>query len=323
VPSASPSASVVVAARDVLPYVDDLVGGLRRNAADDVEFVVVDDASRDGTRERLGDLLVHLPNSRLIEHPEPRGLSAARNTGLAASSGEVLLMIDGDDWTGPGYVAGLVRAMATLGVDFVKTGHVLEHGGRRTRVLPPTGAIGRPLVPRDHILPSHRSTMVDFTYAHSSAYSRRLLDAGLLHFREDFRTAEDRDWSWRLMLGADSLAAVDVPGYFYRRGVATSLTSIGDERQLDFLGAMRAIREILSRDPQGDDFMPKALRTEFALVYSHHERRRRLPQHLRDRMRRESQELLRSVPTPLFTSVARGMGPRRAAFLAMRRAGAA
>ena len=76
------------------------------------------------------------------------------------------------------------------------------------------------------------------------------VDAGLLHFTDGLRTAEDRPWIWRLHREAESFAVVGLLGVFYRRGVASSLTQIGDVRQLDFIRAFDQVVEETAQDPR-------------------------------------------------------------------------
>lgn len=62
---------------------------------DDLEIIVVDDGSLDGSYkivEKIND-----PRIKLIHHEENRGVCPARNTGIANSSGEWILPIDSDD----------------------------------------------------------------------------------------------------------------------------------------------------------------------------------------------------------------------------------
>ena len=123
--------------------------------------------------------------------------------------------------------------------------------------------------PRELILPADRSTSVDYAYAWAGIYHRRLVDRGLLHFTDGLRTAEDRPWIWKLHREAESCAVVGLLGVFYRRGVASSLTQIGDVRQLDFIRAFDQVVQETAEDPEADKLLPKAVRTYCAII-SHH-----------------------------------------------------
>ena len=61
----------------------------------DLEIVVVDDCSQDPiTLEALG----HDPRVRLVRHEVNRGVGAARNTGVQAARGELIALLDSDDY---------------------------------------------------------------------------------------------------------------------------------------------------------------------------------------------------------------------------------
>ena len=63
----------------------------------ELEMVVVDDGSSDGTRELLRELETRAdPPLRLIEHPQNRGKGAALRTGFEQATGDVVLIQDAD-----------------------------------------------------------------------------------------------------------------------------------------------------------------------------------------------------------------------------------
>ncbi|MEU5596597.1 glycosyltransferase family 2 protein [Streptomyces sp. NPDC020298] len=267
-----PKLSVIVPFYNVQQYAPDTLRSLRLNARSDFEFVLVDDHSKDETPailERAAEELSDVAQVRYIRHEKNGGLATARNTGLDAARGEYLTFLDGDDWLAPGYYAQLVAAIEELGCDFVRTDHVQATARARTVQRVPHGRRRRVMNPRDAILPADRTTSVDYAFAWAGVYHRRLLDRRLLHFTDGLRTAEDRPWIWKLHREAESFAVVSLLGVFYRRGVASSLTQIGDARQLDFIRAFDQVIEETAADPDADRLLPKAVRTYCAIIAHH------------------------------------------------------
>jgi glycosyltransferase involved in cell wall biosynthesis len=263
---------VIVPFYNVQQYAPDTLRSLRLNADRDFEFILVDDHSKDETPailERAAEDLSDVAQVRYIRHEKNGGLATARNTGLDAAQGEYLTFLDGDDWLAPGYLAELVSALDELGCDFIRTDHVQATARARSVSRVPVGRRWEAFDPREAILPSHRSTSVDYAYAWAGAYHRRLLDRGVLHFTDGLRTAEDRPWIWKLHREAESFAVVSLLGVFYRRGVASSLTQIGDVRQLDFIRAFDQVIEETAADREADRLLPKAVRTYCAIIAHH------------------------------------------------------
>lgn len=73
---------------------------LMEQTLQDVEFIFVDDASPDESRQILEGVLAKYPqrDARIITHAVNQGLPAARNTGLAEAKGEYIYHCDSDDW---------------------------------------------------------------------------------------------------------------------------------------------------------------------------------------------------------------------------------
>ncbi|CAM5261160.1 glycosyl transferase [Streptomyces spiroverticillatus] len=316
--------SVVVPFYNVQTYAPDALRSLRANAREDFEFLLVDDCSTDATPELLARAERDLPGAVLLRHERNGGLATARNTGLDAARGEYLTFLDGDDWLAPGYLGQLVDAIEDLGCDFVRTDHVQCTG--RTRVVQrvPHGRRGESMPPREAILPADRSTSVDYAYAWAGVYHRRLLDRGLLHFTDGLRTAEDRPWIWRLHREAESFGVVGLLGVFYRRGIASSLTQIGDVRQLDFIRAFDQVLEETARDSDARALLPKAVRTYCAII-SHHlgsaDDSKRFEPAVARKLRAMSAAALRRMPQGILAEALNAMDVDRATRLRRLRRG--
>ncbi|WP_431043943.1 glycosyltransferase family 2 protein [Streptomyces sp. P1-3] len=307
--------SVIVPFYNVQTYAPDTLRSLRANARDDFEFILVDDCSADETPEILERAERELPGAVLVRHERNGGLATARNTGLDAASGEYLTFLDGDDWLAPGYYEQLLDVIEDLGVDFVRTDHVQCTARARTIHRVPVGRRGVVMNPRDAILPADRSTSVDYAYAWAGMYHRRLADEGLLHFTHGLRTAEDRPWIWRLHREARTFAVVGLLGVFYRRGVASSLTQIGDVRQLDFIRAFDQVIEETARDPEADKLLPKAVRTYCAIISHHLGNIERFEPAVARKLRAMSAAAMKRMPQDILKDALNSMDYERAARL--------
>lgn len=316
-----PKLSVVVPFYNVQTYAPDALKSLELNAREDFEFLLVDDCSTDGTPALLERAARELPGAVLLRHERNGGLATARNTGLDAARGEYVAFLDGDDWLAAGHLARTVAAIEALGCDFVRTDHVQCTGKARSVRRVPYGPQSVVADPRSAILPADRATSVDYPYAWAGMYHRRLLDGGLLHFTDGLRTAEDRPWIWRLHREAESFAAVGLPGIFYRRGVSTSLTQIGDERQLDFIRAFDQVVSDVLADRESDLLLPKAIRTYCAIIAHHFGSIERFEPAVAKKLRSMSTEALGRMPQDVLDRVLDSMDVERASLLRRVRAG--
>jgi len=73
------------------------------------EIIVVDDGSRDGTFRTLSQFRDYI---KPLEHPENLGVSAARNTGIRASTSPLIAFLDSDDYWLPTKLAAQVAFFA-------------------------------------------------------------------------------------------------------------------------------------------------------------------------------------------------------------------
>ncbi|MFI0260556.1 glycosyltransferase family 2 protein [Streptomyces sp. NPDC017056] len=307
--------SVVVPFYNVQTYAPDTLRSLAANAREDFEFLLVDDCSGDETPQILARAEGELPGARVLRHEQNGGLATARNTGLDAARGEYLAFLDGDDWLAPGYYEQLLATIEELGCDFVRTDHVQCTGRARSVHRVPHGRRNVVLDPREVILPADRSTSVDYAFAWAGIYHRRLLDDGLLHFRHGLRTAEDRPWIWRLHREARSMAVSGLLGVFYRRGVASSLTQIGDVRQLDFIRAFDQVIEETAQDRDAERLLPKAVRTYCAIISHHLGSIERFEPQVARKLRAMSAAALKRMPQDVLKEALDSMDMQRASRL--------
>ncbi len=98
---------------------------------DDLEVIVVDDGSTDGTWALLTALAAK--DSRITPiHQENAGASVARNTGLDRCRGKYVRFVDADDALPEGSMAALLQSAEAHGSDLVLAAYTEVLAGKRT-----------------------------------------------------------------------------------------------------------------------------------------------------------------------------------------------
>jgi glycosyltransferase involved in cell wall biosynthesis len=90
-----PEISVVIPCYNEAATIEAILDAVRASEIQDKEIVVVDDASTDGTREKLRSLEGE-PGLRLIFQERNQGKGAALRTGFRAATGDVVIVQDAD-----------------------------------------------------------------------------------------------------------------------------------------------------------------------------------------------------------------------------------
>lgn len=105
-----PLVSVVMAAFDAARFVGDALASLSCQTVRDLEVVVVDDGSTDGTAEQVRRAARQDGRIRLLRLHRNRGQAAALNAGLDEARGRYLAILDADDAATPDRLAEQVTA---------------------------------------------------------------------------------------------------------------------------------------------------------------------------------------------------------------------
>lgn len=108
----APKISVIIPVYNVESYLDRCLTTVLTQTYENLEILLVDDASTDGSLELCAKYQKTDPRVKLIKRRENGGLSAARNSGLAHATGEYLTFVDSDDSIDTNYLATLYSALA-------------------------------------------------------------------------------------------------------------------------------------------------------------------------------------------------------------------
>jgi CDP-glycerol glycerophosphotransferase len=114
--------SVVVPVYNVEAYLAACLDSVLAQTVGDLEVVLVDDGSTDGSAAIARSYVARDPRFKLVSQANG-GLSKARNTGIDAATGEFLAFLDSDDMLPPNAYELLLGALDQTGSDFA-TGNV-------------------------------------------------------------------------------------------------------------------------------------------------------------------------------------------------------
>lgn len=89
--------SIIIPVYNVRSFITPCLESIQALPADQVELLLIDDLGNDKSMRIAKKLLEGRDNVVFLEHEQNRGLSAARNTGLDAASGDYILFLDSDD----------------------------------------------------------------------------------------------------------------------------------------------------------------------------------------------------------------------------------
>ena len=104
--------SVIIPVYQVEQTLEQCVGSVLHQDFEDMEIILVDDSSPDNCPQMCDSLQEKNPGIRVIHQPNG-GLSAARNTGIAAAKGEYITFVDSDDWLDDYTLRPLMEMLST------------------------------------------------------------------------------------------------------------------------------------------------------------------------------------------------------------------
>ena len=110
--------SVIVPIYNSRPYLEKCFRSIVNQSYQQMEIILVDDGSTDGSGELCDELCRRDERVRVI-HKKNGGTGSAKNAGLAAAHGEYIALVDSDDWIDTRAVEKLVSKVEETGADVV------------------------------------------------------------------------------------------------------------------------------------------------------------------------------------------------------------
>ena len=136
----NPLVSIIVPIYGVEKYIAQCANSLFLQTYDNLEFIFVNDCTKDNSIVILQEVIPHYPNRvkhvHIIEHDHNQGLAASRNSGVEAAHGEWLMHVDSDDFIDPTTVAECVKKAYEDHADYVVFGMMQEFKNNSFPMMP-------------------------------------------------------------------------------------------------------------------------------------------------------------------------------------------
>lgn len=120
-------ASVIVLSWNGMNDLQECLDAVRSQDFADLELIVVDNASTDGSADFVAS---HYPDARLIRNEQNLGFAAGNNRGLRAATGNVLVLLNQDTIVRAGWLQALVEALVCDARRGIVGGKALYPDGR-------------------------------------------------------------------------------------------------------------------------------------------------------------------------------------------------
>lgn len=254
-----PLISVIVPVYNVEDYLDQCLESIVNQSYTNLEILVVDDGSTDGSGALCDQWATRDQRIRVI-HQANGGLSAARNAALDVMHGEMVTMVDSDDVLHPSAIKVMVEAMLKNQASLV-IGDYTPFDSDSEPSWPTQGE--QPVAAR---FPQHRALLLIF-YQQGLTHSAwgRLYDASLF---EGIRypvgqNYEDLAIIYPLLLKCGRVAKINYTLYGYRQRPSSILGAFSPKRA-DVLDICENLEQLME---QQDPKYLKAVRSRLLSAY--------------------------------------------------------
>ena len=221
--------TIIIPVYNVEPYIEDCLKSVAAQTYNgDIECIIVNDCTPDNSCAIIEEFIGKYNGNikfKLLHHKENRGLSAARNTGIYAATGEYIYFLDSDDEITSNCIALLSAPLKEKKYDFV-IGDYCVVGADRNNF--PSILVTEDEMPTNTSIRKSYFAYKWYVMAVNKLYNAKFVKQEKLLFKEGI-IHEDDLWSFQLACLAQTMYIVREETYIYkiRNNSITTSTPIG------------------------------------------------------------------------------------------------
>ena len=188
-----PKISVIVPVYNVEAYLERSLNSLKNQTFKDLEFIIVDDGSTDGSAKIIKEFVKS--DKRFSYHKKKNGgLSDARNYGMKYATGKYLAFLDSDDYIDLDLYEKMYEKAVETKADVVEADFIWEYPNKQVKDISKVTDLGRLLVDIRVV-------------AWNKLYKKSLIDKIGVKFSKGLRY-EDVDWCYKIVPYIKKFASV-------------------------------------------------------------------------------------------------------------------
>ncbi len=226
-----PLVSVLIPVCNVEKYLAKCLDSVVGQTLREIEIIVINDGSTDGSPEIIRDFAGKDPRIQVIDKPNS-GYGSSMNIGLDRARGQYVAIVESDDFIDPDMLAALYRLSRNGTVDVVKANffNYYEEPGKPVALFPDRD---REMIP-DSGKPFTLRENGQISWGHpsvwSAIYRRVFLEENRIRFKEEKGGGwVDNPFFYETISKASGIMWTRTPYYYYRKTNTTSSSN----RQLD------------------------------------------------------------------------------------------
>ena len=224
--------SIIIPVYNVEPYIEECLQSVAdQTMTEGVECIIVDDCGQDNSMEvvnRFVDGYSGVISFKIWKHDKNIGLSAARNTGIKAASGEYIYLLDSDDYIIPECIETLYSIARKNNADVVQGAYITA-----SQHLTNAMSTAHPAISEDRRY--IKRTLLDYdrnaVMAQNRLVRRQLIIDNALWFKEGI-IHEDNYWTFFLAKHVKRMAFCPEKLYFYRETPGSITKSKNSEKEV-------------------------------------------------------------------------------------------
>lgn len=226
--------SIIIPVYNVEKEIRDCLDSIKNQTFQDFEVLCVDDRGSDSSIDIVKEYVNVDSRFKILTHEKNSGVSAARNTGLDAATGDNIMFVDSDDWLDLNALEILNNKLNKTKCEIVMFNNynVDPDGSKKIQDEDKEG---------DRTIKINDDELTLFVgVCWNRVYRKSLLDRLKVRFPVGL-IVEDSDFTFKVCSQVDSVFMIDEPLYFYRIQREGSYTTADNvqERIVDELEVLK------------------------------------------------------------------------------------